>query len=111
MMYNNKKLKGENMNDVICVKITNGEEIIGKLESENTSYITLKDPRTIRFHRVNNGQIVAMMEPVSVSNQDLEEISIYQSSICAKFNVSKMVEKEYIENTSGIQVVSSILNE
>lgn len=111
---------------VICIKLSSGEEIIGRfVESQFlTSASALFDPATtpwdvpktditvekvsaIGIHPMGNGQMGVGLTPWSIGNQDAT-FTIKAEHITAVYPAIKDLEDSYVKQTTGIQIASSI---
>ena len=108
------------MNDeIILLKLYNGEYIIGKFASETEDKIALKDPRIIFIVPTRTGEMVAMVRPVTfpfMNNRLKESIDIKKAQIEFQlFDKLGEIEKDFLDGynseLSGIEIASdSTLN-
>jgi len=102
------------MSQVLCIKLANGDEIIGrhveKLDDsldQGVSTITLKQIRQVVVQQVGSGQFAPALMPWIVSNADVEvEINMNLHGL-ALFMPRSEIESSYLEQTGGIKVVKT----
>jgi hypothetical protein len=94
------------MATVIAIKVTNGEEWIGKYTPtiQGNEVITLDDPRRLMLTRTQKGEGL-MLAPIFMSDVDLKTVSVPKEQIIATIQVSASFEKEYLQEVSGIQLM------
>jgi len=102
-------------NEIVLLKLYNGEYIIGKFDSEFEDKLLLKEPRVIFMVPTRTGEMAAMVKPICfpfTSNRLKESIEIYKSQI--EFQLyDKMgeIEKDlldgYNSEISGIEIASA----
>jgi hypothetical protein len=94
------------MATVIAIKVTNGEEWIGKytqaLHDDGT--VTLTDPRRLMLTRTQKGEGL-MLAPIFMSDVDLKAVTVPKDHIIATIEVSAGFEKDYLQEVSGIQLM------
>jgi hypothetical protein len=89
-------------NDIICFRITTGEEIVAKLKSEDEKTYTVTKPLAL----VNGPKGVAMV-PAMVTVDPTSEIHYNKASVISQSTPTKAVEGSYIENTSGLVMATA----
>jgi hypothetical protein len=94
------------MATVIAIKVTNGEEWIGKHTQtiQGTDIITLADPRRLVVTRTQQGEGL-MLAPIFMSAVDLDSITVPITQIIATIEVDANFEKQYLQEVSGIQLM------
>jgi len=94
------------MATVIAIKVTNGEEWIGKHQPSlhDDGKITLQDPRRLMLTRTQKGEGL-MLAPIFMSAVDLPSVTIPAAHIVAVIEVDAAFEKDYLQEVSGIQLV------
>lgn len=89
------------MSNVRVFKLSTGEELIGRVVSDDDTTLTMEKPRIIAVHPVKNALQVSLV-PYAASNPDCT-ISIKQSAIAGEVtNPSDEIITGYLEQTSGI---------
>jgi hypothetical protein len=92
---------------VIAIKVTNGEEWIGKhtqqLSDDGT--ITLKDPRRLQLVPNGKGGMGLALTPIFMAAVDLSAITVPVAHVVATIAVDNDFEKQYLQEVSGIQLV------
>ncbi len=94
-------------NQVLAFKLLSGEEVIAEVLSQALNPVVtswnLRRPHVLRFHPVGPGQMGLAFVPLTLSNPNLETLRIEGKSLLfAPFEVSVEVEKQYLQQTSGI---------
>lgn len=95
-------------NQVLAFKLLSGEEVIAEVVRRSLTSIsayewTVRRPHVLRFHPVAPGQMGLAFVPLTLSNPNLETLIIETKSLLfAPFEVSAEVEKQYLQQTSGI---------
>jgi len=84
-------------NDIICFRITTGEEIVAKLAIEDTHTYTVKKPLALV-----NGPKGVVMVPAMVTVDPHAEIVYNKTAIISSSTPTKAVEASYVESTSGL---------
>jgi len=87
------------MIDIITLKLTSGEEVIGRYMGKGAHGITMKKPVCLAPGKEGFGMIPWMM------SADAEEVSIAEGSIIAMSDTIEEIAKKYIEVTSGLALV------
>jgi hypothetical protein len=98
--------------DIVIVKLIDGEYIIGKCALDTTAEIVLKDPRLIIMVPTQTGEMGVLFKSVCypwTSTRLKERMDIYKSQII--FTLYKdEIEKQFIDGyqseISGIQIAS-----
>ncbi len=89
------------MNEIMGVKLTNGDELIGRLLLDGDGYITEK-ARVLRVMSTPDGPVAALM-PWLITASEHAEIRLLKTAMLAQpFEVSKAVHDDYIKQTTGI---------
>lgn len=89
----------------VAIKLSTGEEIIGRLVSQNAESITLKKP--MAFLRMQ--QSMGLMPFMATPEPDAE-IELPRKFIVVVTKCEKSIAKQYIETTSGIKLASNSLD-
>ena len=88
-----------NKNDVISVKLTTGEEAVGRFDSETDDMITLSKPMSF----VHGPQGLGL-GPFMFSLSKNSEVTINKATVIAIVKTDDLIKKEYIKQTSGLVV-------
>jgi hypothetical protein len=107
------------MNNIIALKLVNGEEIIGRIDDNNLRYLSsmlnnIKDDekyfikiekvRRIEIGGDGSGRIGLTLVPFMFTNMD-GTISIQISTICSvNTDISKQLQDAFLEHTSGLSL-------
>lgn len=109
-------------NRILAFKMMGGEEVVAEVvetKSGNqmsigdglfagaiTSYV-LRRPHILQFQPIGNGQLGLAFVPWTLSNPDIEKIEVPVSLIGMVFDPSMNVERQYLQQTSGISLATS----
>jgi len=95
------------MSTTIAIKITNGEEWIGKHTQQLTDgeKITLQDPRRLQLVPNGKGGMGLALTPIFMSAVDLNSITIPIAHVVATISVDGDFEKQYLQEVSSIQLI------
>jgi len=97
-------LKEKNTGDIFVFRMTNGEEIIGKLEVEGDTKYVVKKPATIGLVQNDKGEPILDMQP-SVFCMDINKsVEIMKTAVAMLTTPRDDIKNSYIKSTSGIQV-------
>jgi hypothetical protein len=88
-----------NKNDVISIKLTTGEEAIGRFDSETDGTITLNRPMSFVAGPQGLG-----LGPFMFSLSKNSVVTVNKSTIIATVKTDELIMKEYIKQTSGLVV-------
>jgi hypothetical protein len=105
------------MNSVKSFKLVTGEEVVAEVVRELsgnqvlsemtaysgavTSYI-VRRPHVLQFQQVAPGQFGLALIPWTLSAPDIDRLEIPASTVVVCFAPAMNVEKQYLEQTSGI---------
>lgn len=102
MLVNSGYKKGE----TICVKVSTGEEIVGRFESQDGDIEVVK-PCVITLNP-QNGQAMLIPWLMSIDTNSSEPIKIRKEHIITTNKPNKSLSDAYIQNTTGIAPASSL---
>ena len=88
-----------NSGDVVTLKLTSAEEVIGRFVEENTNAITLKKPLSFMMGQQGVGLI-----PYAFSAPEDAEVAIGRSAVVSFFKTAKRVADQYIKQSTGLVV-------
>jgi hypothetical protein len=88
--------------DIISLKLTTGEEVLGKYVSEDLSSFTLNKPLMLAMSK----QGPAMMPLMMTVNPD-KDFTINKSVVILQGETVKEIADQYTFQTTGIQPVSA----
>jgi hypothetical protein len=88
-----------NQNDIISLKLTTGEEALGRLDNETNDTITLKKPMSFVAGPQGLG-----LGPFMFSLSKNSEAIINKNTVIAVVKTDELIAKEYIKQTSGLVV-------
>jgi hypothetical protein len=89
-------------NDIICFRITTGEEIVAKLKAESDTTYTVIKPLALV-----NGPKGVVMVPAMVTVDQYSEITYNKSAIISASVPTKAVTGSYVETTSGLVMATA----
>lgn len=109
--------------EVKGLKLTTGEELVSTIlnveyEPEKThdgfvvkgsgkpSKYFLKDPMVLRIQPMAGGKVGLVFVPWTLSNPDLAEVPMGAEFVMAAFPPSLEVERQYLQQTSGIELIA-----
>ena len=96
-------------------KLVTGEEIVTEVLtvaqrlaegngvlSGSGNCVTVRRPHVLQFQPVSPGQLGLALIPWTLSNPGIQSLEIPHSAILVEFEPQNEVERQYIEQTSGI---------
>lgn len=86
--------------DVVSLKLSSGEEILGRLESEDTNNYTLKKPMVLIAQEKGLG-----LAPFMFSVSPDGKFVLQATSVSCIAKTETEIGKQYTAQTSGIQMV------
>ena len=89
--------------DVVSLKLTSGEEILGRFVKEDMVTITLSKPLMIAM--TPKGPAMA---PVMMTVNPESDLTFNKSSIIVSANCYKEIADQYVFQTTGIQMPSAM---
>lgn len=89
--------KGVTPGEVITVKLTSGEELIGKLVEENPVFLKLSKPLVLSMGPQGVGMV-----PYLFTVSPEKDIKIYKSTVTVYEITDKQFADSYISGTTGI---------
>lgn len=94
-------------NDTIIrgIKLVTGEELVTEVTTVQVDLIWVKNPLVLITQNTREGVTINFAPWTIIAD---EKIPIQTTAIVACYNVSKDVEDNYIQNTSGLQIVSAV---
>jgi hypothetical protein len=93
--------------DTVTVKLSTGEEIVGRFDSSSADDLKLVKPTVLTLNP-QNGQAMLIPWLMSIDTGSSEPISIKGSQIVATARPNKGLSDGYIQSTSGIAPASSL---
>lgn len=112
------------MSKVLAFKLIGGDEVVAEVLDEkrhkSAVLIESKDPvdspvaayvvrrpHILRFQPVAPGQIGLAFVPWTLSNPEIERLEIPASAVVLSFEPSQNVERQYLEQTSGLAIAKT----
>lgn len=112
-MIRSKKKKETNMliekplgfNDIVTMRLTNGDEVIGKYVESDISTIKLKQPLIIGYQMLPNNQATIGFNPYLISSDEDASVKFNFSAIASKpVRTNDEIAKRYASLTSSIEI-------
>lgn len=91
--------KGVAIGEVITLKLTSGEEMIGKLTDDNQTYYKLSRPMVLTM-----GQQGIGMAPYLFTVDPEKEVKIAKATVVVAEATAKDFSDSYIQGTTGIKL-------
>jgi hypothetical protein len=85
--------------DVVSVKLTSSEEVIGRYVEETSNTILLKKPLAFMMGQQGIGLI-----PYAFSAPEDAELAIWRTAVVSFFKTTKQVADQYMKQTTGLIV-------
>lgn len=92
--------KGVSAGEVITLKLTSGEEIVGKLVEDGTSYYKISRPMVIGMGQQGPG-----LMPYLFTVHPDKEIKLSKTTVTVAEATDEGFAKQFLESTSGIKLV------
>lgn len=94
-------------NDVICIKVIGGDDLIGKVLNETTETIEMEHPAAIVIQRGPDGKAAVGLAPW-VPFAESGRVTLFKNAIAARCNIDSALENEWSRLFgSGIQIASA----
>jgi hypothetical protein len=90
-----------NVNDIVTVKLANGEELVGKYTQSNDKDFVMVRPLVFTVNP-QNGQAMLIPWLMSVDPKSTQPIALSKSNILAITKTIKDIADNYMQATSGI---------
>lgn len=112
------------MTKIMTFKMITGEEVIAEVVEARsgsqlltedspafkgavTSYV-VKRPHVLQFQPMGRGQLGLALVPWALSNPDIRNLEVPASAVLLAFDPSEEVEKQYLQQTSGISLSTAV---
>jgi hypothetical protein len=102
------------MAEVKSFKMVNGDEVVAEVVNSSTLLMEqtvsapttyrLRRPHVLQFQQIGPGQVGLAFVPWALSNPSIDSIEIPASSVVCVFSPAEQVERQYLEQTSGISL-------
>lgn len=92
--------KGVTAGEVITIKLTSGEELIGRLVEENDNHYKLAKPMVLTM-----GQQGLGMAPYLFTVSPDKDVPINKSAVTVAIATDKEMANSYTQGTTGIKLV------
>ena len=97
------KIKTFSTGDVVTFKLTNGEEIVGKITGVTDSGYQVSKPCTVAVSQ----QGVALIQSLYSADINNFDVVLKQEHIIMAAPVIKEIESHYIQTTTGIKTATN----
>ena len=95
-------------NEVVAIRTTSGEEIIGKLVEETEQALTLSKPILVQLQMMQQGGAAISFGPFSLARDDSGEFTFYRSSLLtAPAKARDDIRANYIKAVTGLDIPTS----
>lgn len=102
------KAKTFSARDVVNLKFSNGEEILGRFVSSTDTTITITHPVIMQLVPVGNGQGAVQFAPFLLGREDSEEYTIDLDKLMVHPGLARSdAASQYMKATSSIELVDS----
>jgi hypothetical protein len=91
------------MSSIQGIKLVTGEELVTEVVSFDKNAVHVKNPLVLHMSNGKDGFVINFL-PWSIIAEG--EIPLYTHAISSRFDVPKEVEDNYLQNTTGLQIVS-----
>jgi hypothetical protein len=88
-----------NKNDTVTLKLTSGEELVGRYVTEDFTSITLYKPMVL----IANGQGIGL-GPYLLTVSPEDSVKFFMSSIATIAKTEKNMATQYVSSTTGISI-------
>jgi hypothetical protein len=108
------------MSSVKGFKLVTGEELIAAVDDKTYELLadtprdardvvsyTLRRPHVMQIHQHAPGKFGMAMVPYTLSNPDLETVTISAANVIISFPIAAEVEKQYLQQTSGLAIAGA----
>lgn len=85
--------------DVVSLKLSSGEEVIGSLEDENPSFYTLKKPLMVAATQQGLG-----LAPFMFTVNPESKVPVNRNNVLCLAKTDKDMASQYIQSTTGLTV-------
>ena len=85
------------MSNVVVLKMSNGDEVIGNISNSDSDNLYMDKPRVV-FH---NGEQGGLM-PYCISSPDVKEFPINKNLVVGRFTAPKELADGYLQSTTSI---------
>jgi hypothetical protein len=93
--------------DVVSIRLSNGEEIMGKFLEEDDVIITLDKPKVVRLVQHQDGGTQVVLQPYMVSKNPDSDFPVRKVHMMSVVETDELMAKDYLSSTSGIALATS----
>lgn len=101
------------MASVKSFKMVTGEEVVAevvdtKFASLSTDAVVsyaLRRPHILQFQQIGQGQLGLALVPWTLSNPAIDRLDVPAAAVVLSFDPSAEVERQYLQQTSGISIL------
>lgn len=98
------------VNDIVVLKLVNGDEIMGKLTNFNATEVELEKVFAVNAGLSPNGSIQIVLMPWLFTASDKSRVSLKREHFFTMIKAEDNAKKSYIENTSNIKIAKNLDN-
>lgn len=95
-------------NNIKVVKLTNGDEVMGNVVWETSEKVTFERPRQVAMVQTGPNSMGVTLIPWLAAAMDSKVVLHTDAFVCDLFDAPDELEKQYIQQTSGIAIASAI---
>lgn len=103
------------MSTVLSFKLVSGEEIVATVTSTKETILgsgvvasySVRRPHILQFQPMGGGQLGLAFVPWTLSNPGIDNLEIPASAVLLTFTPAGGVEKQYLQQTSGIELATA----
>lgn len=97
--------KKYNQGDVVCLKLTSGEEIIARITEDRVSEYTLNKPMAL-INTPNGG--LGMM-PVPIASNHTDPVVLNKHAVAFHCKCEQSLASQYLEKTTGLTLSTGLI--
>ena len=100
--------KNYSIGDIVVLRLVSGEEVLGKLLSENSDVYCFSRPIVLQMQMVSANQAGIAFAPFMVGISEDRSVSIRKSACITTVEIARDdVKSNYIKATTGLEVPGS----
>lgn len=102
------EIKSSLKNEIVAIRTTGGEEIVGRLTEETADTITLSKPIIVHLQMMQQGGAAISFAPFSLARDDASEFTFYRSQfLLVPAKARDDIKANYIKATTGLDIPTS----
>lgn len=99
-----KMVGGDEIVTEVIEEISNSSSVSDGLFTSTVATYVVRRPHILQFQQVAPGQLGLAFVPWTLSNPGIERLEIPASAVLVSFDPADKVERQYLEQTSGISL-------